>query len=129
MCTGRSPFRASNLAAVVRRVCDDVPRPIEEINTDVPAWLIDVISQLLEKNSNHRIQTAEEVAELLGGELANIQQPGYQSPSRSREIPPRQHASHAQSTSTKVVNKRVFWHLAHTIMFLCGLVSFLDYKC
>ncbi len=126
MCTGRSPFRASNLAAVVRRVCDDVPRPIEEINTDIPAWLIDVISQLLEKDANHRIQTADEVTELLGGELAAIQQPGYQPPSRQRQSQPRQHAPHAQSINTKVVNKRVFWHIVHAIMFLCGLVSFLD---
>ncbi|WP_145109670.1 serine/threonine-protein kinase [Gimesia panareensis] len=77
MCTGRSPFRASNLAAVVRRVCDDTPRPIEEVNEEIPDWLIEIIDCLLEKQPEHRIQTAAEVAELLGTHLARLQHPGY----------------------------------------------------
>ncbi len=76
MCTGRSPFRASNLAAVVRRVCDDSPRPIEEVNEDIPDWLIGIVERLLEKRPDDRIQTAAEVAELLGNHLARVQQPG-----------------------------------------------------
>ncbi len=75
ICTGRSPFRASNLAAVVRRVCDDTPRPIEETNPEIPFWLIDIINQLLEKDPDARIQTAEELAERLNQNLANTQQP------------------------------------------------------
>lgn len=77
MCTGRSPFRASNLAAVVRRVCDDTPRPIQEVNEEIPDWLIEIIECLLEKQPEHRIQTAAEVAELLGTHLAHLQHPGY----------------------------------------------------
>lgn len=77
MCTGRSPFRASNLAAVVRRVCDDGPRPIEEVNEDIPDWLIGIVERLLEKQPDDRIQTAAEVAELLGSYLATAQQPAY----------------------------------------------------
>ncbi|QDV18657.1 Serine/threonine-protein kinase PknB [Gimesia panareensis] len=77
MCTGRSPFRASNLAAVVRRVCDDTPRPIQEVNEEIPEWLIEIIDCLLEKRPEHRIQTAQEVAELLGTHLARLQHPGY----------------------------------------------------
>ncbi len=34
MCTGRSPFRADSTVAVLRRVCDDVPRPIREVNPE-----------------------------------------------------------------------------------------------
>lgn len=75
MCTGRSPFRAKNLAAVIRRVCDDDPRLVDEINPDTPDWLVSIIHQLLEKNPDNRIQTAEEVAVLLGEHLAAIQQP------------------------------------------------------
>lgn len=33
LCTGRPAFRADSTVAVLRRVCDDVPRPIHEINT------------------------------------------------------------------------------------------------
>src|SRR5262249_42963578 len=32
MCTGRSPFRAETTVAVLKRVCDDTPRPIREVN-------------------------------------------------------------------------------------------------
>ncbi len=75
MCTGRSPFRASNLAAVVRRVCDDVPRPIEEVNEAIPTWLCEIIDCLLEKDPDNRIQKASEVADLLEAHLATAQQP------------------------------------------------------
>ena len=36
MCTGRSPFRAETTVAVLRRVCDETPRPIREINPESP---------------------------------------------------------------------------------------------
>ncbi|MCA9027108.1 MAG: serine/threonine protein kinase [Planctomycetaceae bacterium] len=75
MCTGRSPFRATTLAAAIRRVCDDTPRAIAELNPETPTWLIAIIDQLLEKNPNARIQSADEVAELLNDHLAGVQQP------------------------------------------------------
>ena len=34
MCTGRPPFRADSAIAVLRRVCDDRPTPIRELNPD-----------------------------------------------------------------------------------------------
>src|SRR5262245_14475026 len=36
MCTGRSPFRAETALATARRVCEDAPRPIREVNPDIP---------------------------------------------------------------------------------------------
>jgi len=75
MCTGRSPFRASNLVAVVRRVCDDTPRPIEDVNEEIPVWLIEIIDCLLEKRPENRFQTASEVAALLEAHLAIVQHP------------------------------------------------------
>jgi WD40 repeat protein/tRNA A-37 threonylcarbamoyl transferase component Bud32 len=74
MGTGRSPFRADSTVAVLRRVCDDTPRPIREINNDIPDWLADIIDQLLAKQPSERFQTATEVADLLGLHLAAVQQ-------------------------------------------------------
>ena len=37
MCTGIPPFRAETPVAVLRRVSDDVPRPIRQLNPEVPA--------------------------------------------------------------------------------------------
>lgn len=75
MCTGRPPFRSSTMIGVIRRVCDDSPRPIREINPDVPDWLCVIIDRLLAKEPQNRYASAEEVAELLGNCLAHVQQP------------------------------------------------------
>jgi len=75
MCTGRSPFRADSTVAVIRRVCDDTPRPIDQVNPEIPDWLAAVIDRLLAKDPNQRFQSTAEVADLLGQYLAHLQQP------------------------------------------------------
>jgi hypothetical protein len=75
MCAGRPPFRGDNVAVVVKRICDDVPRPIAEINPEIPDWLIHTIERLLAKDPAHRFQSATEVADILAGQLAHAQQP------------------------------------------------------
>ena len=74
MAAGRSPFRAESTVAVLRRVCDESPRPIREINPDVPPWLASLIHRLLAKDPAQRYQTAAEVREILGQHLARMQQ-------------------------------------------------------
>ncbi|MBM4067500.1 MAG: DUF1080 domain-containing protein [Planctomycetes bacterium] len=73
LCTGHSPFRASGTHAVLKRVIDASPRPIREVNNEIPEWLSDIIGQLHAKKSEERFQTAREVAELLGQRLAAVQ--------------------------------------------------------
>jgi WD40 repeat protein/tRNA A-37 threonylcarbamoyl transferase component Bud32 len=75
LCTGRPPFRASSSLAVLKRVSEDTPRPIREINPDIPDWLAAIIAKLHAKDPAGRFQTAAEVAELLGQHLAHLQQP------------------------------------------------------
>jgi tetratricopeptide (TPR) repeat protein/anti-sigma factor RsiW len=75
MCTGRSPFRAETPIAAMHRVCHDAPRPIGEVNPQVPDWLVEIIGRLLAKDPADRYQTAGEVAEVLGKGLAHVQQP------------------------------------------------------
>src|SRR5262249_15116020 len=75
MCTGHPPFRASGTHAVLKRVIDASPRPIREINSEIPDWLCDIIAKLHAKKPADRFQTAKEVSELLGQHLAHLQQP------------------------------------------------------
>ncbi len=75
MCTGRPAFRADSAVAVLRRVCDDTPRPINEVNAEVPDWLIAIVNRLMAKKAEGRFQTAQEVAGLLEKWLAHCQQP------------------------------------------------------
>jgi hypothetical protein len=70
MCTGRPPFRADTVAAVLRRISDDTPRPICEVNPEIPEWLEAIIEKLLAKKPADRYQSAREVAEVLAGCLA-----------------------------------------------------------
>jgi serine/threonine-protein kinase len=75
MCTGHSPFRAETMVAVIRRLCDERPRPIREVNPDIPDWFAEIVERLHEKLPANRFQSAEEVADLLGRHLAHLQQP------------------------------------------------------
>ena len=75
MSAGRPPFRAESTMAVLRRVCEDTPRPLAEINPETSVWLADVIDKLIAKNAAERFSSAGEVAELLEQYLAHLQQP------------------------------------------------------
>jgi serine/threonine protein kinase len=39
MCTGRPPFRADNSHAILRLITDEEPRPVRDINSEIPDWL------------------------------------------------------------------------------------------
>jgi hypothetical protein len=75
MCTGHPPFRANTTMAVLKQVAEDAPRPVTEVNPDIPDWLAEIIAKLLAKEPADRFQSAAEVAELLGRHLAYLQRP------------------------------------------------------
>ncbi|MGP0067129.1 MAG: protein kinase domain-containing protein [Isosphaeraceae bacterium] len=76
MCAGHSPFRARTTMGVLRRVCDESPRPLFEINPEVPEALEQVVERLHAKDPAMRYQSASEVADVLGRQLAILQRPG-----------------------------------------------------
>jgi serine/threonine protein kinase len=65
LCTGRDPFTAATPLAVLRQVCEEEPRPIAELNPQVPRWLVTVIGRLMAKRPEDRFASAAEVADLL----------------------------------------------------------------
>jgi hypothetical protein len=75
MCTGRPPFRAPTMLAVLKQVCEETPQPIRESNPEAPPWLVESIAKLHAKDPAQRFQTAADVAQLLGRRLAELQQP------------------------------------------------------
>lgn len=75
MCTGRAPFRGDSTLGVLQQVQSAVPKSILEINPEIPTWLIALIERLMMKPSSERYQSATEVAQLLEGCLAHVQQP------------------------------------------------------
>jgi serine/threonine protein kinase len=73
MCAGRPPFEADSAVAVLRRVCDDAPRPLREVNPAVPGWFAAVVAKLHAKKPADRFASAAEVAALLSRHLAQLQ--------------------------------------------------------
>ena len=60
LCTGHPPFRGETSYAVLRRITDDTPRPIREINPNIPAWLEQIVMKLLAKWPDDRYASANE---------------------------------------------------------------------
>ncbi len=123
-CTGRPPFRSEAAYGILRRITDTDPTPIREINPDVPQWLCHVIERLMAKHPADRFQGAEEVAELLEGCLAHLQQPTRMAlPScltgppvfgdTSRPQPRGQRAAHADVSRRRLRLRRIgIWGVA-----------------
>ena len=74
-CTGHAPFRSETVFGVIKRVCDDVARPIREHNPSIAPWLEALIAKLMAKDKSDRFESADEVARVLAEELAHLQNP------------------------------------------------------
>jgi serine/threonine protein kinase/WD40 repeat protein len=77
MCTGEPPYRGSSTLGILRRVSEEEPIPVREVNPAVPPWLAGVIATLHARAPADRFATASEVAGLLGAYMAHLQQPGH----------------------------------------------------
>ncbi len=75
MCTGKSPFRMGSVASTLREVAEKPPRPISELNPEVPEWLIQMIGRLHAKRAEDRFQSAADVERELAAGLSNLQRP------------------------------------------------------
>ncbi len=75
LCTGHSPFRADTSYAVMRRITDEAPRSIRELNSNIPQWLEAIVMKLLSKSRDDRFDSAEQVAELLVKCLSHLTTP------------------------------------------------------
>jgi eukaryotic-like serine/threonine-protein kinase len=80
LCTGQEPFPAGSPVAVLRQVIEATPRPVRELNPDVPDWLAAAVARLQAKRPADRFGSAAEVAELLRYNLEH--------PDRPRQVAP-----------------------------------------
>jgi uncharacterized protein (TIGR03067 family) len=75
LCTGRPPYRSDTSWGVMRKIMDDVPTPVQELNAEVPRWLSAIIEKLMSKDKSDRFASASELHELLEACLSHVQQP------------------------------------------------------
>jgi hypothetical protein len=76
MAAGRPPFRAESTYGILRRITDDTPRPLCDVNAHAPAWLARIVDRLLAKPPAQRFASAAELAGVLEQCLAHVQHPG-----------------------------------------------------
>jgi serine/threonine protein kinase len=138
MCTGRPPFRGDTGLAVLKRVCDHTPRPIREINPDIPESLVAIVSKLLAKNPDARFQSAGEVAELLSRHLAHLQHdplspfPGEEQPQplAIREERPDGSGANNGRPKHRAARSRLRWPLlVGAAVLLLGIVVLAALEC
>jgi serine/threonine protein kinase len=117
LCTGRPAFRAPTTAAVIRRVCDDSPRPIREVNPDVPEPLCRLIQRLHAKKPADRPASAQEVADLLAALLAASSEP------RTQRSEPRTQRSGVSGDALRARLRRRpwLWAAAAVVLLVIGL--------
>ena len=89
MSTGRPPFRAESTYGILRRVTDDQPRPMRELNPEVPVWFDSIVMKLLTKSAADRFESVEQIAQILEECLAHVQQPDvFRLPQIVRDLRP-----------------------------------------
>lgn len=73
--TGRPPYRADGPLAVLRKITEQPPRPVHEINERMPTWLSCLIEQLMTIEVESRIGSAEQASKLLRDAWLHVRQP------------------------------------------------------
>jgi hypothetical protein len=114
MCTGRPAFRAPSTVAVLRRVCDETPRPVREVNPDIPEALCRLIERLHAKKPADRPNSAKEVADLLAGMLADLNSGHSGQPSIPSVLP-------GPARFPRPTRRRWQWAVAALVLLCVGL--------
>ena len=65
LCCGRVPFVGKSVLAKIESVCRSTPVPLESLNPETPAWLVDLINRLHQKNPSERLQSASETLQMI----------------------------------------------------------------
>ncbi len=73
MCTGEPPFPGPNVKVILDGVRDRGPRPIRDLNSDIPPALERIVCRLMAKNPADRFSSANELVRELVDYLAETQ--------------------------------------------------------
>jgi serine/threonine protein kinase len=65
LCTGVMPFAGDTTMSLLMSLALDHPKPVRELNSDVPAALSDLVARLLAKKPEDRPQSAREVVQAI----------------------------------------------------------------
>ena len=66
LCAGKVPFDGPSAHAIMTKISQEEPTPIQELEPTLPPAIADLVGQLLQKNPEHRPESASQVAALIG---------------------------------------------------------------
>ena len=75
MVTGRVPFPAGSVVAVLVRHATEPPPPVRDLRPEAPGDLVDLVERCLEKDPGRRWQSAAELRDALRGRSATAARP------------------------------------------------------
>ena len=126
MLSGRPPFRARTTMAVLKRVTQDTPRPIQEIIPEMPDWMCELIGHLHAKNPNERYNSAREVSELLAQCAEYLQAgrvPKIPHPSKAANESVENSPAPVKASRDESLIQRPLFKVAAAVLILLGVLG------
>ncbi len=111
LCTGRLPFQGPNVLAILTALAVQEPKPVREINSEIPVELATLIHRLLAKSPEGRLTNSKEFLDAIQGikhQLSN------------RTIAPAPVAIQKKSTTLRIALGSAFAALA--LLIVGGIV-------
>jgi non-specific serine/threonine protein kinase/serine/threonine-protein kinase len=88
MIAGERPYDGDHSAAMIYRILNEDPVPLNEIVPDLPESITELVNHALEKDREDRLQSVEEFISALGGTAAPLMAPRKSGQTtRSRRVP------------------------------------------
>ncbi len=72
----KAPYKASNLDSLIYQIANLEPEPLEDINSDIPEHVINIVSKAMNKIIYDRQETAQVLAEELSRSFGRLRQVG-----------------------------------------------------
>jgi serine/threonine protein kinase len=125
LCTGHSPFRADSTLGVLKRVTEDKPRPIQELNDNIPECLAAVVYRLLAKDPNERFSSACQIADLLASYLSELQTYGQVLSAHEGLAPENEQKTRTQLVAQRKPSSTILGLVRplHWLVFACIVVA------
>ncbi|MEM6470640.1 MAG: protein kinase [Planctomycetota bacterium] len=121
MATGRPPFRSETPYGMIRRIVEENPRSVRDVNPQIPIWLESLINWVMEKDPNDRPESASSVATTMEKCLSEFQSGGNEIPSRL--IPSRPVEDRTRPTLRRTIT--VFSTVFFVVLLLAAAYRFM----
>lgn len=75
LCAGQPPYQAETSYGVMRKIIDERPAPLRELQPGIPEWMARIVDKLMANDKANRFKSSAELHSLLDACLSHIQKP------------------------------------------------------